>query len=110
MCGKMKQGQMNGGETVAAVSKRRQERLSVRFSDDEKSVLDQAAALEGSNTSDFVRQSALKAAHEAIQLHTVARLSLEDPRRFVAALKNGIPPKENCVPLQGTLATKWESR
>jgi uncharacterized protein (DUF1778 family) len=85
--------QMKGGATVATALKRRQERLDVRIAEDEKTAIDQAAALEGSNTSDFVRRSALKAAHETIQSHTVARLSLEDTRRFVAALKN--PPSPN---------------
>lgn len=79
---------------MATGLKRRHERLDVRIADDEKSAIDQAAALEGSNTSDFVRRSALRAAHEAIQSHTVAQLSLADTRRFVAALKNPPAPNE----------------
>src|SRR4051794_14622981 len=99
MCSSLLYSQTTGGATVTTVVKRRRERLDLRIADDEKSVIDQAAALEGSNTSDFVRRSALKAAHEAIQSHTVAQLSLADTRRFVAALKNPPPPNEKLCAL-----------
>lgn len=77
-----------------ATGLKRQVRLDVRIAESEKSAIDQAAALEGSNTSDFVRRSALKAAHDAIRAHTGAQLSLADTRRFVAALKNPPAPNE----------------
>jgi uncharacterized protein (DUF1778 family) len=70
-------------------------RLDLRVAEEEKNEIDQAAALEGSSTSDFVRRTVLKAARETIQAHAVSRLSVEGSRTFVAALKNPPPPNEN---------------
>ena len=70
-------------------------RLDLRLAEDEKSAIEEAAALEGSSTSEFVRRTVLAAARETIQSHAVTRLSLEGSRKFVAALKNPPPPNEH---------------
>lgn len=68
-------------------------RLEFRITPEEKDLIDQAAALSGSNTTDFVRSTALTAAREAIRTHEVIRLSAEGSRAFVEALIH--PPEPN---------------
>jgi uncharacterized protein (DUF1778 family) len=70
-------------------------RLDLRLAEDEKSEIDQAAALTGSTTSAFVRQAILRAARETIRDHTTIRLTAEDGRRFVAAINGPPEPNEN---------------
>jgi uncharacterized protein (DUF1778 family) len=70
-------------------------RLDLRVAQEEKDMIDQAAALTGSSTSDFVRRTLLAAARETIQAHTAVRLTMDGSRAFVAALKNPPAPNEN---------------
>jgi uncharacterized protein (DUF1778 family) len=70
-------------------------RLHLRFTEEEKNEIDQAAALAGSTTSDFVRRVVLTAARETIQAHSSVRLTMNGSRAFVAALKNPPSPNEN---------------
>ncbi len=60
---------------------------------EEKELIDRAAALTGSNTTDFVRSTTLAAAREAIRAHEVIALTAEGSRVFVEALIN--PPEPN---------------
>lgn len=71
----------------------RSSRLDLRVAPEEKEIIDRAAALEGSNTADFVRSTTLAAAREAIQTHEVIKLTAEGSRVFVEALIN--PPEPN---------------
>lgn len=68
-------------------------RLDLRVAPEEKQVIERAAALTGSNTTDFVRSSALAAAREAIRAHESVRLTAEGSRIFVEALL--APPEPN---------------
>jgi uncharacterized protein (DUF1778 family) len=72
---------------------RRSGRLDLRVAPDEKELIDRAAALTGSNTTDFVRSTTLAAAQEAIRTHEVTRLTSEGSRVFVEVLIN--PPEPN---------------
>lgn len=71
----------------------RSSRLEVRIAPDDKEIIDRAAALAGSSTTDFVRSTMLAAAKEAIRTHEVIRLTAEGSRAFVEALID--PPKPN---------------
>lgn len=71
----------------------RSSRLDLRVAPDEKELIDRAAALSGSSTTDFVRSTTLAAAREAIQMHEVMTLTAEGSRVFVDALIN--PPEPN---------------
>ena len=74
-------------------SKARDSRLEVRLASDEKAIIERAAALSGSNTTDFVRSTMLTAAKEAVRMHEVIELTAEGSRVFVEALID--PPEPN---------------
>lgn len=71
----------------------RDSRLEVRVASDEKAIIERAAALSGSNTTDFVRSTMLAAAKEAVRRHEVIELTAEGSRVFVEALID--PPEPN---------------
>lgn len=71
----------------------RSSRLDLRVAPDEKELIDRAAALTGSNTTDFIRSTTLAAAREAVRIHEVIKLTAEGSRVFVEALIN--PPQPN---------------
>ncbi|HET7036019.1 MAG TPA: DUF1778 domain-containing protein [Thermomicrobiaceae bacterium] len=71
----------------------RSSRLDLRIAPEEKELIDRAAALMGSNTTDFVRSTLLGAARDAIRTHEVIKLTAEGTRVFIEALIN--PPEPN---------------
>ena len=71
----------------------RSSRLDLRVAPEEKELIDRAATLMGSNTTDFVRSTLLTAAREAIRTHEVIKLTAEGTRVFIEALIN--PPEPN---------------
>jgi uncharacterized protein (DUF1778 family) len=71
----------------------RTSRLDLRIAPDEKELIARAAAVAGSNTTDFVRSSVLAAARETIRTHEVIKLTAEGSRVFVDALID--PPEPN---------------
>jgi len=71
----------------------RDSRLELRLASDEKAIIERAAALSGSNTTDFVRSTMLTAAKEAVRMHEVIELTEEGSRVFVEALID--PPEPN---------------
>jgi uncharacterized protein (DUF1778 family) len=77
----------------AMASKARDSRLELRLAPDEKAIIERAAALSGSNTTDFVRSTMLTAAREAVRMHEVIKLTEEGSRAFVEALID--PPEPN---------------
>jgi uncharacterized protein (DUF1778 family) len=70
-------------------------RLDLRVAPDEKELIDRAAALSGSNTTDFVRSTTLAAARETIRMYEVITLTSQGSRVFVEALINPPEPNEN---------------
>ncbi len=71
----------------------RSSRLELRVAPDEKKIIDRAASLAGSNTTDFVRSTMLSVAREEIRRQEVIELTMEGSRIFVEALID--PPEPN---------------
>ena len=71
----------------------KRERLEARVSTEQKELLQHAADLQGRTLSDFVVESAQRAAEEAIRAHSVITLSARDSRAFAEALLE--PPMPN---------------
>ncbi len=71
----------------------RSSRLELRVAPDEKEIIDRAASLAGSNTTDFVRSTMLSVAREEIRRQEVIELTMEGSRIFVEALID--PPEPN---------------
>ena len=71
------------------------ERLDMRLSSQQKRLLEQGAALTGLSVSDFVVQSAARAAEELVRSKQVISLTLEGQQAFVAALES--PPAPNAA-------------
>jgi uncharacterized protein (DUF1778 family) len=61
-------------------------RLDLRLSDEQKRLIEQAAALAGQMVSSFVLSSSLQRAWELIGEANVIKLSAEDRDRFLAVL------------------------
>lgn len=71
------------------------ERLDMRLSSQQKRLLEQGAALMGLSVSDFVVQSAARAAEELVRSQQVIALTLEGQQAFAAALE--APPAPNAA-------------
>jgi uncharacterized protein (DUF1778 family) len=72
----------------------KRERFAARISPQQKERLQHAADLEGRTLSDFVIESAERAAEDVIRKHEVITLSARDSRRFVGALLDPSPPSD----------------
>ncbi len=72
-------------------SRLRSERLEARVTQDQKTLIEQAAALQGRSVTDFVLTSLQDAARRAIADHHQLELSLRDSEAFVAALTRPRP-------------------
>ena len=68
-------------------------RLEARVTPETKSLLQQAADLEGRTLTDFVIASVQAEAYRVIERHQTLKLSREDSEAFVNALLN--PPQPN---------------
>ena len=68
-------------------------RFSLRMPQEVRAIINQAAALEGRSTSDFILASAVEKARETIELHQRIVLSREESIAFAELLRN--PPKAN---------------
>ncbi len=71
----------------------KQERLEARVDPEVKELLVQAARLKGRSLTDFVVESACRAAEEAIRVHAVIALTLRDTQVLNETLAN--PPAPN---------------
>lgn len=69
----------------------RSERLETRVTAEQKTLIEQAAALQGRTVTDFVLSSVQDAARRAIADHQQIELSVRDSRAFVAALTKPRP-------------------
>ena len=70
----------------------KRERLEARISAEQKELLQRAAALQGRSLSDFVVESAQRAAEETIREHSIIGLSTRDSLIFAEAVLNPPPP------------------
>ena len=71
----------------------RDSRLELRLASDKRAIIERAAALSGSNTTDFVRSTMLTAARETVRMHEVIKLTADGSRVFVEAIID--PPEPN---------------
>lgn len=78
---------------IASRPRVRNERLETRVTAEQKTLIEQAAALQGRSVTDFVLTSVQEAAQRAIQEHQSLDLSVRDSQAFVEALVN--PPSVN---------------
>ena len=61
-----------------AVRDKKQERIDARLTAEAKQQIDQAAALQGRSTSDFMVQAALKEASKVIEQQRIIRLTVDE--------------------------------
>ncbi len=61
-----------------AVKDKKEERIDARLTAEAKQQIDQAAALQGRSTSDFMVQAALKEASQVIEQQRIVRLTVEE--------------------------------
>jgi len=80
---------------MALASSHKRERLEARLTPEQKALLQQAAALEGTSLTDFVMRSAQRAAEQVIRDHVVLTLAASESQSFVAALLD--PPAPNAA-------------
>lgn len=67
-------------------SSSKQDRLEARLTPEQKELLQQAAAIEGTSLTDFVVRSAQRAAEQTVRGHAVLALTARESQAFVAAL------------------------
>jgi len=78
---------------------RREAKLSVRLTNEQREMLAQAAALEAGEISRFVAESALERAARVVEEYGVSRLNEENRRRFYEILLNPPAPSEALLKL-----------
>jgi uncharacterized protein (DUF1778 family) len=78
---------------TASPGAKRDERLDARLTREEKELVETAATLRGTSSSDFVRMAIKEAALSTIRDYEVLTLAENSRRTFVEALLN--PPKPN---------------
>lgn len=61
-----------------AARDKKEERIDARLTAEAKQQIDQAAALQGRSTSDFMVQAALKESSEVIEKQRIVRLTVEE--------------------------------
>jgi uncharacterized protein (DUF1778 family) len=66
---------------VMAIKDKKEKRIDARLTVEAKKLIDQAAALQGRSTSDFMVQAALKEASQVIEQPRVIRLTREGEHR-----------------------------
>ena len=85
-------------DTIPADAVRRgaakRERLAARLTPEQKALLQRAADLQGRSLSDFVLDSAQRAAEEVIRSYEVMTLTARESRALVEALLNPPAPNE----------------
>jgi uncharacterized protein (DUF1778 family) len=77
---------------MAAALPQKQERLEARVTHEQKEVLQQAAALEGTSLTDFIVRSAQRAAEQTIRDHSLLVLTSRESQSFVQALLDAPAP------------------
>jgi uncharacterized protein (DUF1778 family) len=79
---------------MPTVNDLKDERIEFRVSSEMKTLIQQAASLQGVSTSDFLAATAYREAKKTIDEHEVIRLSREESERFVDLLLNPPAPNE----------------
>lgn len=68
-------------------------RIDIRLDPEQKSLLEEAAAVSGHSLTSFLLANSLPAAHAVLREHQTTVLSRTDAEKFIALLEN--PPKPN---------------
>jgi uncharacterized protein (DUF1778 family) len=76
------------------VNETKDERIEFRVSSEMKTLIQQAASLQGVSTSDFLAITAYREAKKTVEEHEVIRLTREESERFVELLLSPTPPNE----------------
>lgn len=76
----------------SAARHERKERLEARITSAQKSLLQEAAELQGRTLTDFIVHAASEAARRVLRDRAVIRLTPEEQRNFVKALLDPPPP------------------
>ena len=77
---------------MATAPTSKQERLEARITAEQKELLQQAAAMEGTTITDFVVRSAQRAAEQTIRDHGMLVLTARESQAFVEALLDSPTP------------------
>jgi uncharacterized protein (DUF1778 family) len=91
-----------------ATTATRRERLDARLTREEKEMIETAAGLRGTSSSDFVRMAIKEAALRTIREHEILTLGEQSRKIFVEALLN--PPKPNEKAIAAARRLKQEIR
>lgn len=78
---------------MPAINETKDERIEFRVSSEMKTLIQQAASLQGISTSDFLAATAYREAKKTVEEHDIIRLTREESERFVDLLLN--PPAPN---------------
>jgi uncharacterized protein (DUF1778 family) len=78
---------------MPATNETKDERIEFRVSSEMKTLIQQAASLQGLSTSDFLAATAYREAKRTVEEHDIIRLTKEESERFVDLLLN--PPAPN---------------
>lgn len=81
--------------------------INIRIRPELRALIDQAAALQGKNRSEFMLEAAKRAAEEALLERTLIRVDTDTYARFVALLDAPPQPREGLRKLMQTRAP-WE--
>ena len=72
----------------------KRERVDMRLTPEQKTLIQQAAALEGRSLSDFILTSAASHAEAVIRARRVLQLTAEDSLAFARAVLDDAPPND----------------
>ena len=76
----------------ATVQRQRDQRLEARVTPEQKEIIERAACVQGRTVTDFVVSALQEAAKQAIEEHTLWRLTQEQHKVFIAALQRSPAP------------------
>ncbi len=84
---------------MATAADTRTRRVEIRLSEDERQLQEAAAARLGQTLSEFIRQSALQRAEQALQEHERVTLSAQAAARFLELLDDDAGPQAGLTDL-----------
>ena len=92
---------------MAANAERKEHPISMRLPEADIAMIDRAARLRGRSRTDFVRDSAVRAAEDVLMENRLIRMSPEGFGEFMSALSGPATPVPEMIELAGRPAP-WE--
>lgn len=83
----------NSPHKTTGAGRPRSVRVPVQLTQDEKSLVERAAALKGQSVKEFIADALRASAAQVVQEHAIIRLNPDESRQFIEALLN--PPEPN---------------